>query len=338
MPDQGFPITRFRAVLDSEYAGAVMTGMQWKLQADGEVLCYPGSGGDGGGGTVPIGTGFVHITSGAQDAAAKLVTNADVATAAGILESKLALNYATHSNALDHPNTNDPSTGEKAALVGTSGTPGASNKYVTNADARLSDARTPTAHTHPSTAITDFAEAVDDRVAALLIAGTNITLTYDDTANTLTIAATGGGGSIPGLVGAKCHNSGVFGLGINTPGGKSIFTVEDYDSGGFFDAAAPGEFVVPAGESGYYLLQAEALFYTVASLSGERVIDIRDKVTPTTVHVRGRVTVATNSWHFNISGVVYLAAGAVVEIVFNQGTATALDVDNGKFSITKLAT
>lgn len=35
-------------------------------------------------------------------------------------------------------------------------------------------------------------ERVDDRVAALLVAGTNITLTYDDVANTLTVAAAGG--------------------------------------------------------------------------------------------------------------------------------------------------
>lgn len=91
---------------------------------------------------------------------------------------------------------------------------------------------TPGAHTHPSTDITDFAEAtddrvdallavtspitkvysdvgnsltlavdssalnelIDDRVAALLAAGADITLTYDDGAGTLTIAATGGGG------------------------------------------------------------------------------------------------------------------------------------------------
>lgn len=38
-----------------------------------------------------------------------------------------------------------------------------------------------------------FSEAIDDRVAALLVAGTNITLTYDDVLNTLTIDATGGG-------------------------------------------------------------------------------------------------------------------------------------------------
>lgn len=39
-------------------------------------------------------------------------------------------------------------------------------------------------------------ERVDDRVAALLQAGTNITLNYDDTANTLTISATAGAGGI----------------------------------------------------------------------------------------------------------------------------------------------
>jgi vancomycin permeability regulator SanA len=37
-------------------------------------------------------------------------------------------------------------------------------------------------------------EAIDDRVAALLVAGANVTLTYNDPANTLTIAASGGGG------------------------------------------------------------------------------------------------------------------------------------------------
>lgn len=41
-----------------------------------------------------------------------------------------------------------------------------------------------------------FGEAVDDRVAALLVAGANITLNYDDAAGSLTIDAAGGGGSI----------------------------------------------------------------------------------------------------------------------------------------------
>lgn len=46
-------------------------------------------------------------------------------------------------------------------------------------------------HTHTASAITDFSEAVDDRVAALLVQGSNVTLTYNDAANTLTVAATG---------------------------------------------------------------------------------------------------------------------------------------------------
>lgn len=37
----------------------------------------------------------------------------------------------------------------------------------------------------------EMPERIDDRVASLLVAGTNITLTYDDTANTLTVTAAG---------------------------------------------------------------------------------------------------------------------------------------------------
>lgn len=39
-----------------------------------------------------------------------------------------------------------PTTDEKAALAGTSGAPSGSNKYVTNADSRNTNARTPTSH------------------------------------------------------------------------------------------------------------------------------------------------------------------------------------------------
>ncbi len=46
-------------------------------------------------GGVPSGTGFRHVTSGEEDAASKLVADADVATTAAIAESKLALAYGT---------------------------------------------------------------------------------------------------------------------------------------------------------------------------------------------------------------------------------------------------
>lgn len=64
---------------------------------------------------------------------------------------------------------------------------------VTGLQAAL-DGKADTSHTHTASQITDFAEATDDRVSSLLVAGSNITLTYDDVANTLTIAAAGGGG------------------------------------------------------------------------------------------------------------------------------------------------
>jgi len=68
-----------------------------------------------------------------------------------------------------HTNANDPSAGEKEALSGTSGTPGAENKYVTNADARNTDARTPAAHvlvsaSHTASALTagDFLKSLTE--------------------------------------------------------------------------------------------------------------------------------------------------------------------------------
>lgn len=47
------------------------------------------------GSTTPTGTGFTHITAGVQDAAAKLVENADVAAAAAIAGTKIAPNFGS---------------------------------------------------------------------------------------------------------------------------------------------------------------------------------------------------------------------------------------------------
>lgn len=79
-----------------------------------------------------------------------------------------------------------PAQHTKLAGVATSAT---ANDTDANLRARSSHTGTQAAST-----ISDFAEAVDDRVATLIVPGTNITVTYDDVANTLTIAASGGGG------------------------------------------------------------------------------------------------------------------------------------------------
>lgn len=47
-----------------------------------------------------------------------------------------------------------------------------------------------------STNLYHTSERVDDRVANLLVAGANITLTYDDSSNTLTVASTASGGGL----------------------------------------------------------------------------------------------------------------------------------------------
>jgi hypothetical protein len=79
--------------------------------------------------------------------------------------------------------------------------------------------------TKTATFISDFSEAVDDRVAALLVPGTNVTLTYNDAANTLTVAATGGGGGgspagVDGDVQIKSGSSFAAPSGLTTEGGQ----------------------------------------------------------------------------------------------------------------------
>jgi hypothetical protein len=71
------------------------------------------------------------------------------------------------------------------------------NKPISSAVTAALIGKAASVHTHISTDVSDFAEAVDDRVAALLVQGTNITFSYNDAANTLTINAAGGGGSDP---------------------------------------------------------------------------------------------------------------------------------------------
>ena len=81
------------------------------------------------------------------------------------------------------------STADRSKLAGV-----ATGATVNSPDATLL-ARANHTGTQPASTISDFSEAVDDRVGALLVAGTNVTLTYNDAGNTLTVAAAGGGGA-----------------------------------------------------------------------------------------------------------------------------------------------
>jgi hypothetical protein len=71
-----------------------------------------------------------------------------------------------------------------------------------------------------STLVTDFSEAVDDRVATLLSAGSNIQLSYNDASNSLSIAVTG----ISGLLGVKSLIQGT-GIGISNSSGNHTINI-----------------------------------------------------------------------------------------------------------------
>ncbi|KKL65867.1 hypothetical protein LCGC14_2150690, partial [marine sediment metagenome] len=58
------------------------------------------------------------------------------------------------------------------------------------------DGKSDTGHNHSSTDVTDWQEGVDDAVNTLLVGGNNITLTYDDGSNTLTISGGAGGDGV----------------------------------------------------------------------------------------------------------------------------------------------
>jgi hypothetical protein len=93
--------------------------------------------------------------------------------------------------------SNMPTADEKAALAGTSGSPSAANKYVTDADPRNSDTRTPKAHTHIGGDVTSaVAEATKAYALHLGSVSTIPNLGYKGTTHEIAFSET----AIPGEV------------------------------------------------------------------------------------------------------------------------------------------
>ncbi len=99
--------------------------------------------------------------------AAGVISDVNVSDVAGIRESKLALNYPTHSN------VSDPTVQQKEAMAGTSGAPSATNRYVTDQDPRLSDTRVAAGHGLLNTVHTDTVAAAPSRGDLIVAQGSS---------------------------------------------------------------------------------------------------------------------------------------------------------------------
>jgi hypothetical protein len=119
---------------------------------------------------------------------------ADVTGLQAILDGKAS---TTHTHVIGD------TTGLQTALNGKAATAHQHNIIDIVALQTALDTKAAVSHTQAASTITDFSEAVDDRVASLLVAGANITLTYDDVANTLTVASTASGGGSSGITTVK---------------------------------------------------------------------------------------------------------------------------------------
>jgi hypothetical protein len=128
---------------------------------------------------------------------------------------------ATNSTDLTFTVTNPTTTPNITAILTNTGVTAAtygdaSNIPIitVNAKGRITTA-TSTAVSITSSNITNFSEAVDDRLSSLLVAGAGITLTYDDPGNTLTIATTGGGLTGTGITNRVAYWTSTTNLGNN---------------------------------------------------------------------------------------------------------------------------
>lgn len=167
------------------------------------------AGGGGGGGSLTDGS--VTNVKVASNAAISLDKTADSTTRLAMLAAERTKLNAVAAGAT--ANASDTALRDRSTHTGTQTADtvvdGTTNKAYTavektklagvataatanSTDAALRDRSTHTG-TQTSASISDFTEAVQDAVAALLTSSASVTTTYNDTANTLTLTATGGG-------------------------------------------------------------------------------------------------------------------------------------------------
>ena len=147
-------------------------------------------------------------TSGAPSTSNKYVTDADARNTNARTPSSHALGGAEHSSStlaalnakitdatlIDTADTRIPTQDENNALVGTSGAPSTSNKYVTDADARMTNTRTPSstlAHTLGGAAHTaDTFANLKTKITDAVPAATDVSQQYTKNQRSAVVALT----------------------------------------------------------------------------------------------------------------------------------------------------
>jgi hypothetical protein len=210
------------------------------------------------------------------------------------------------------------------------------SRYYTEAeiDTFLSG-KSDTGHTHTATNITDFAEAVDDRINGLIVEGAGIDVTYNDGANTFTIAGVDASLTVKGIVeiatGAETTTGTDATRAVSPDGlagsdyGKRVVQVLVSDPNG--DAITTGDgkayFAIPPELNGYNLVDADAVV-TTASSSGLPTIQVHN-VTDAVDMLSTRITIDASEF------TSYTAVTAPVINTSNDDVATGdrlrIDID-----------
>jgi hypothetical protein len=150
-------------------------------------------------------------------------------------------------------------------------------------DSRLSDARTPTTHTHVVGNVTGLDEQIRDVMGTAIVAGSGITVTVNDGADTITVAATGGGG----------------GGSVNL-GTDGTLTFDKHSS-------APAS---PSAGNVVVYVKSDGLLYTKTEAGVETVVgQLAPKISSSSVDGSGNAVVTVvdpyaDRWQFYVAGVV----------------------------------
>lgn len=182
-------------------------------------------------------------------------------------------------------------------------------------------------HNHTSSNISDFSESVDDRVNALLQAGTDITLTYNDVANTLTIAANTAAGNINDLdeaIDDRVNALLVAGSNITITYDDAANTLTIASSGtGGFDLSNNTTDDLAEGNTNLYYTEARAN----TAIDNRVTQAFVDALNVTAAGVQANsVTLGTDTTGDYVAS---LTAGALIDLQNNtgEGATPTIDVD-----------